>query len=266
MDNFRMSSRVNNLRSHTASAVPRNHKFEKIPVRRRVITTFPATPPTNPISLTPSTWTTFSSLGSRIFSEAFNYNGTGTVTNTLTTDSLWKNTNQTLVSGPFNRSAIWSSTNPTNIWLGFSTCLNIPTGQSKTYYIGIAGDNHYRLVLDGTTLLETTSLGNTGETFLWWNIYPIVLTEGDHVLEIYGLNISGPGGFGAEIYDNTLQELINSTQLSDIDIIWTTRNYTAATIIQDLNGAYLSTGYTCPENAVYSECTGNCVRMEYVYE
>ena len=43
--------------------------------------------------------------------------------------------------------------------LGFSVCLSGVT-ESKTYYVGIAGDNEYRLVLDGVTIVDSTLLVN----------------------------------------------------------------------------------------------------------
>ena len=267
MSNFSMTNRVNNLKNYAPQSVPPTLRLEKIPKRRWKVITFPATPPTNPVLLTRSGFGTFSQSGARIFQPGFNYNGTGTVANTMNTPTLWRNAAGNSVDGPMNRTCIWSASNPLNVWVGFSTCFNIPVGESKTYYVGIAGDNHYRLVLDGTPLLETTAVGGGGgATYLYWNIYPVFLSEGEHILEIYGLNTNGPGGFGAEIYDNTAQQLVNATQLSNLNVIWTSATYTVATIVQDLNGTYLSSGYTCPVGAVYEECSGLCVIREYYYE
>ena len=265
MNNFSLTNRVQKMRNHVSVSVPSAPRNKIAPPKRLQISTFPATPPTNPILLAKTALGDYSQSGSRIYQSGFNFNGTGTISNTLTTPVIWKNVTSNLTDGPMNRSAIWASTtNPINTWLGFSTCLNIASGQSKTYYVGAGADNHFRLVLDGTVVLDTYSQGNTGETFKWWNIYPIFIPEGDHVLEIYGLNLNGPAGFGAQIYDNTIQQLVDATQLSDINMIWNSGTYTTATIVQDLAGNYLSSGYTCPGDSVYSECTGLCTLREYV--
>jgi hypothetical protein len=56
--------------------------------------------------------------------------------------------------------------------------------------------------------------------FKYWHIYPVTIFEGDHILELYGLNNSDDAGFGCEIYNNTAQQLITATTLNDLNIIF----------------------------------------------
>jgi uncharacterized Zn finger protein len=69
-------------------------------------------------------------------------------------------------NGPLNRTALWNNSITDNIWVGFSVCLSGIT-ESKTYYVGIAGDNEFRLVLDGSTIV------NSKGTFTFNGVSPI---------------------------------------------------------------------------------------------
>ena len=113
---------------------------------------------------------------------------------------------------------------PTGKWIGFTDCL---TGlfDGRTYYVGIAGDNHFRLRLDGDIIVDTREtnspyLPSNDRAFKIWNVYPVVIGSGDHNLELFGYNNSSFAGFGCEIYDNTFEELTGATSLSDINIIY----------------------------------------------
>ena len=95
-------------------------------------------------------------------------------------------------------------------------------------------------------------------TFKRWNVYPITINAGPHILELFGLNNDSVAAFGCEIYDNTLNELIAASTLGDLNIIFTSNGITSANVVQNLNNEYLNTGYSCPEGYVYNNCTGGC--------
>jgi len=182
------------------------------------------------------------------------------------TGTLWGNAANNTIAGPLNRTAIWNvGSSITDKWLGFSACLTA-TSLTNQYYIGIAADNEYRLVLDGVEILNTYS-GVTGqvENFRWWNVYPINISYGTHTLQLFGLDEGAPAGFGMEIYDNTLQELTAATSLNDINIIFTSSGYTTADVVQTINNVPLTSGYTCPSGYVYNSCDGNCSKYEFCY-
>jgi hypothetical protein len=233
------------------------------------ITTGPATAPAFTVSLVSAAFPDYTDFGTRFYDTGFNYDGTGTILQTNTTNVVWRKT-PGLLDGPLNRSGKSGSTIQNFIWYGFSACLTGIT-TSQTYYVGIGADNEYRLVLDGQEILNTytpTTSGNTNN-FRYWHVYPVQLDAGNHSLELYGMNDPGAGlnphSFGMEIYNNTLSQLTAATSVNSLNIIWSSSGRTTAEIVQNNAGYYLSSGYTCNYPAVYSVCSGNCVTYEYCY-
>jgi hypothetical protein len=233
------------------------------------ILTTGATAPVNSIPLQRVTNSVYSTFGTKFFSTGFSMDGTGSTDFTFTTPvagggytgTTWGNPNSTTVAGPLNRTAIWTNNETPFIWLGFSACLTA-TSLNNTYYVGIAADNEYRLVLDGIEILNTYSGSSSDTTFKWWNVYPVNMSYGSHTLELFGLNSGDVAGFGMEVYDNTLQELTAATSLNDINIIFSSSGYTTADVVQTSVGVQLTSGYTCPSGYVYSSCNGNCSKYQ----
>ena len=225
-----------------------------------------ATPPSNPIPLISKGSTVYSDFGTQFFASGFNTNGTGTVQTTSLTQNIWRRTQGgSVINGPLNRCALWTTGNaPFYTWLGFSTCLTGVT-TTKTYYVGIAADNNYRLVLDGNLIVNTIGgpLDDSQDAFKWWHVYPVEIGGGNHTLELYGENNSSIAGFGCEIYDNTLEDLTGFTSVSQLNIIFSSSGQTTATVVEQLNGDPTSSGYTCPSGYVYSTCNGFCVSYQY---
>jgi hypothetical protein len=228
--------------------------------------TVSATPPSNPIPLISRGSTVYSDFGTQFFAPGFNTNGTGTVQVTSLTQNIWRRTQGgSVINGPLNRCALWTTGNaPFYTWLGFSTCLTGVT-TTKTYYVGIAADNNYRLVLDGNVIVNTIGgpLDDSQDAFKWWHVYPVEIGGGNHTLELYGENNSSIAGFGCEIYDNTLEDLTGFTSVSQLNIIFSSSGQTTATVVEQLNGDPTSSGYTCPSGYVYSTCSGFCVSYQY---
>jgi hypothetical protein len=232
-----------------------------------------ATPPSSTINLAPHDVNVYSEFGSRFYTTGFPTSGIGTVQVELGTpivggvytNPTWSNPNSLTTEGPLNRCAIWTdpfASTPINTWIGFSDCLTGITA-TKTYYVGIGADNEFRLVLDGVEILNTVGNVWTDQQFKWWHVYPVEIGAGDHTLELYGLNLGSDAGFGCEIYDNTLEDLTGFTSYSQINVIYTSSGETQCTIVQDLSGNYLSSGFTCPSGYVYSTCSGSCVEYEF---
>lgn len=238
---------------------------------REVITS--AIPPTAPLTLSKADgFGTYSQLGTRVINNSF---GTMEI---LPFNTLWKNISNNLIDGPLNRTGIWTTTftgsgatkimTPLDKWIGFSVCLTgLEVG--KTYYVGIAGDNDYRLVLDNNVILDTYAYAINVNSFQYWNLFPIVIGGGDHTLELYGLNrttgsLPNLAAFGCEIYDNTIVELRNATVLGDLNIVFSASAQTVATVVQNIDGTYDSLGYSCSSGSVYSICSGgNCIQKIY---
>jgi hypothetical protein len=141
----------------------------------------------------------------------------------------------TSVGGPLNRCGIWSCDSVGfNVWIGFSRVINV--SETKTYYVGLGADNQFRLLINGEVVVQ--DLLNDPENFKIWHIFPVVLTRGQHIIEMQAMNTSSSATFGAEIYDNTAAELAAATSYGDIDTVFSTRN---------MLGQYLHQGnYSCP--------------------
>lgn len=151
--------------------------------------------------------------------------------------------------GPLNRTCIWTCQGssgddrlPTLQWIGFSRCITVPT--TKTYYLGIASDNDFRITIDGTQILGTTG-GGSGN-FNYWHIYPISLTAGLHIIVMEGYNNDLQAAFGAEIYNNTAAEIEAATNYSGLKLLFSTR---------DMLGQEFDLGkYHCPDGYTLSTC------------
>lgn len=235
------------------------------------ITSIPSTAPTAPYTLVPKSYFVYSNSGTFVYNPNYTINGFVSSINDgqytiISTPVLWSNTLSNLTDGPLNRCGIWNSSNtPFDTWVGFSTCLDVEL--TKTYYVGLGADNHFKLVLDGITIVNTrTAIGAWGtRPFNRWNVYPITINAGSHVLELYGWNNDGVASFGCEIYDNTLSDLVNASTINDINIIFSSSGITTANVVQNSNDEYLPNGYTCPDGYVYNFCTNTCELFEFCY-
>lgn len=165
-----------------------------------------------------------------------------------------------LNNGPVNRLSIWGNAdgqnlnnynhggfnlNPVNQWIGFDVCINITA--TKTYYVCLAADNRYRLLLDGALILQdqliTQNQAHTA-TFTYLHIYPITITAGTHILRLEGYNDGQKAGFGCEIFDldnrpsgTSVVDFLNAqTSYDNLNVIFTTRNVTQ----------FSSNLFTCP--------------------
>jgi uncharacterized protein (TIGR02145 family) len=136
-------------------------------------------------------------------------------------------------------------------WMGGGSFLEVTS--SKTYYAAIAGDDLYRLKLDGTTLISLPEIGisspnspfnvmhyqartNNINPYITndipeyfganWaykciHIYPISMSAGCHSLTLEAKDsdevISGLFGM---IFDNTAEEIAAATNISQLNVIW----------------------------------------------
>jgi hypothetical protein len=105
---------------------------------------------------------------------------------------------------------------------------------------------------------------DTSVTFKYWFVYPIQLTAGFHVIEILGHNIDFIAGIGAEIYDATLQEMINATNLTTFyndHVIFSTIDEIGESI------QIVSGGLNCANGWTLVLCDGDdpyCLKTTYI--
>ncbi|MBO9572660.1 MAG: hypothetical protein J7497_10710, partial [Chitinophagaceae bacterium] len=180
----------------------------------------------------------YSQLGTFIYS-TYNTNGTYGATQPVqisTSNAFWINSGGSETNGPMNRCAVWSCgpDTPNNTWVGFRTKVTIP--ETKTYYIGIGGDNQVRIIVDGTTIVSQDMdaiahqqiLGfwsSIDRTFKVWHIFPVVLNAGLRNIQLEGWNDFDIAGFGAEIYDNTESQIRAATSYNDLNIVFSSRDF-----------------------------------------
>lgn len=202
----------------------------------------------------------YSALGSFIYDFGFNSNGTGTANRIDLSNTFWVNGpgdggNHTTTDGPLNRCGLWSTTTLNNQDIGFSVCISLDA--SSTYYIGIAGDNNCKIVIDSTVIVDqdvtavAAQIGfGAASTFKAWHIFPVTLSSGPHIIELIGHNEDGVASMGAEIYHNTPTELQTATSYADLDLIFSTKDY----IGQPVQLGSDSLGYTCPSGYSLAAC------------
>lgn len=171
--------------------------------------------------------------GALLFVNGFNPDGSGTAPIALLTPhfwvngtSPWNNATRNTTDGRMNVGGIWVAGHemdglPNNEFIGFSR--KITTAVAKTVFVGIAGDNEVKIVVNGVQLIDMVNQ-NGAPNFSFWNIYPVNLIAGDNYIELYGLNQSGAAGFATEIYDMTAAQLQAATSSSDLIILFSTAN------------------------------------------
>lgn len=179
----------------------------------------------------------------------------------LTTISALANVWGPSATTRLNTVGVWQALPVCDEWIGFSFCVDIQ--ETKTYCIGIGGDNRVRLRIDGIPVINA-EIGTY--TYYAWSVFEITLTAGQHVFELEGYNNSvagvcsgsNPASFGAEIYDSTsaaLQAMTTALQVTAVTIFTTLDKIGDQFDIGDTNG------YTCPDGYAYSSCDNACVQI-----
>lgn len=223
-----------------------------------------ATPPSGgtPFSTEARQLSVYSEFGSVIYSPGFLTNGTGPYTKINLANAWWRNIPNNTTDGPLNRCGLWAvqptidpdpDDNPTGVPIGFTVPISIPT--SKTYYIGLGGDNRCQIKVNGVTvvdqdpasiatnhdIVEGTGPYGVDTSFKFWHIYPVDLVAGPSIIEVTGINDGSPGAFGCEIYDNTSAEIQAATSYSGLTLIFSTKDVRGQTL--QLGG---TVAWTCP--------------------
>lgn len=241
------------------------------------VNTTAATPPSSPTNTEAVQNVQYGTYGSLIYDLGFNVQGYGPFTQISYSNPFWVNgtgypsTGGTLSDGPTNRAGLWSVGGgyPGQI-VGFTVCITTPT--TSTYYVGFGADNSGRITLDGNVVVDQdyvamgTYLSANGypaassdSPFRFYNIYPVVLTAGSHVLEVVGINepitpFPNPGTIAIEIYNATSTEIQAATSYVDLGskLIFSSKDYIGQPIQVGSEGF----GYTCPSGYSLVLCDG----------
>jgi hypothetical protein len=157
-------------------------------------------------------------------------------------------------------------------FVGFTYCLDIM--ESKTYYLGIASNNFSKFFVNGVLITYFSAAAQ--DNHKKWSVFPLPLTSGKNVIEMYGKD-DGDGitSFGAEIYNPTNFATLTAattTGSSGANVIFTTKTFVGGNFTAGGNVGYscpagysldgCGTAYTCSQiitTAITSGCTSSGV-------
>ncbi len=187
-------------------------------------------------------YSSYSDIGARIYDSI-----KGTAYNPIIDyTGFWENPGNT-TDGRLNQTGIWNCGTPGSpgqTWISYSDVVNIPT--TDTMFIGLAGDNSVRVIIDNTDTIQVLQDPHNSSDplpFEIWSIYPYKFkTTGNHTIQAQGWNVDGysAASFGAEIYHLTRSQLLTFIPDSvKAHTLFNTRQLTSAAnnILQ---------GYSCP--------------------
>lgn len=208
--------------------------------------------------------------GALVYAPGYNLDGSGPLSASLTVPHFWVNgaiqfdaTTRNTVDGRMNVGGIWLQgqiSNPLNEFIGFSRKITVATAQ--TIYVGMSADNNFKFLLNGVVLVDlTTNLGNISSVanFAYWNIYPVALRAGDNFIEMYAENFGDVAGFAAEIYQNSLADLMTATSETDLNIIFSTKN-----VVGEAFDLGQTVGFSCPTGWSFDPSTTSCIKTQVV--
>lgn len=124
--------------------------------------------------------------------------------------------------------------------------------RAGTYYVGFDSSVMMSWGFDCGIMLSLESQENPGN--FGWTIVQVDLTKGNHTINMElrynGVQINSPGG-GIEIYNNTLDEIKNAGDGSNINMIWNSKSLitTPGTSVYVKPGGVADTTY----NSAYSD-------------
>jgi len=171
----------------------------------------------------------------------------------------------------------------TNQWVGYEQTICIQ--DTKTYYIGIAADNRFRIGLNGNYIIDpntydangnpidTTSIpfvqnhldasGGNHAFYGRFHIYPVQLPAGNHTISLEYWDYGVAQMIAAEIYDTDFNTILTAQSIEDIygpaqeNLVFTTDNKTELVKILTQE---------CPEGTVLQvnpeNCTEGCYKLE----
>jgi hypothetical protein len=221
-----------------------------------------ATPPTDPTNTVSVTNGNYSLYGTFIYAPGYNNDGTGPSSQIPTSNPFWINPTADTTDGPLNRSGLWVSPPLINQQIGYSICLTVPV--AGTYYIGIGTDNFGIINIDGKNIVTQNPTTLAAQynamfpgiadfvTFRIWHVYPVVLSAGEHVLELSGFNVSGVAALGTEVYNLTQAELEAATSYSAMGsgLIFSSKDFIGMPVQLGSGGI----GYSCPMGGSLKLC------------
>lgn len=176
------------------------------------------------ICLAESQHSNYSSTGTFVYDFGFALNLTSGTFTALTNVPLWKDSDGT--NGPMNRNSVWVDTDcdgtkdalTVGQVLQFSAQMDSLVGE--TVHVGIGGDNTYKLVVNGVTIVSNQNPATTAN-FNIWHIVPVVIPAGTSyfVFSFVGDGSTTDAGAGI-IYRNSNAQIQAAASEADLDIVF----------------------------------------------
>lgn len=177
----------------------------------------------------------YGNYGARIYNPGFDpaaiFNLPGTISANIYGEmSLvpqWANTLANDIDGPLNREGVWINSDciggKDSLEEGAHTtiaCQFNNTGIGRFIYVGVGADNQFKLVVNGTTIVDTGSAPSNIQ-FKFWHIIPIFIVVGVNYVNLVAL---GDGtvndAMGMVVYDNTAAQIFAATADAQLDILF----------------------------------------------
>jgi len=177
----------------------------------------------------------YSSYGTRIYNVGFSLTDilanpatTGTfIYGYNTTNPQWANTTGSTTLGPMNREGVWidatCSGNVSPLTMGAQCTIGFlfnNTGVARTVFVGVGGDNQFKVVVNGSIVIDTGS-SYSDKQFKIWHVIPVILLPG---LNYFNCIATGDGSTSDSIamvgYDNTAAEIIAAASDSNLNIMF----------------------------------------------
>ncbi len=189
--------------------------------------------------------TQYSSAGTALYDPGYTIRLVGSSTSLLTT--YWKE-QVGQVTGPMNREGVWVDTDCNGTKDGLTSgqvlqlSFDISTPVAKTVYVGMGGDNTFKMVLNGTTIVDCDTAnpaqgGPSSANFNIWHVFPVDLVSGPNHITFSGVGDGSTNdSFAAVIYDNDAAEISAASSDGDLTILFST---------SDLIGDHIDIA-TCP--------------------
>jgi len=194
---------------------------------------------TNIFTANAASATTYSLTGSLIYSDGFQTNGVGTVTQIPTSNAFWINAASNLTDGAMNRNAVWNDASiPFLEYIGTDISVYMPN--AGTVYIGLGFDNVGRFWVNGNLILDMdinamrasilsqypiySYVSAPKIPFYFWHIFPIQLPAGYSSIFVQNDNSSLQGAMAIEIYNNTAAQIATATSYANLNVLFRSAN------------------------------------------
>ena len=188
--------------------------------------------------------TIYSLYGSRIYNLGFNLStillapatSNTYIYGSMTLSPQWCNPSGIIFAGPLNREGVWvdsdCDSNIDSITNGQEVTIatqfnNIEA--ARTIYIGVSGNKQFKLVVNGTVIIDTLSTVDTIQ-YKMWHIVPVTIDPGVNYVSLVGVSDGTINdAIGMAIYDNTAAQIHAATTDSALNILFKSSNLRGTT-------------------------------------